>query len=155
MELLPGGSASKENRQLVNDLAYHLMYGIVRVGVVSPVDLVAAGLVCSGRDAVPHDFLLSAVRHIALVLREHNVEFADSLNDLENATQTSVELFKRRGFLKNAAVEATGEPAYVIDPQKRVNVEFYKNSLINYLWPECLLATALMGKGAARFRTHG
>ncbi len=36
----------------------------------------------------------------------------------------------------------------MIDPQKRVNLEFYKNSLINYFWPECLLATALPGKDA-------
>ena len=42
----PTKMSLKENRKLVHDFAYHLMYGIVRAGVVTPIDLAAAGLVC-------------------------------------------------------------------------------------------------------------
>ncbi len=51
----PGSASFRENRKFVNDLAYHIMYGMVRSGVVTPAELVAAGLVCSGHARVPHD----------------------------------------------------------------------------------------------------
>jgi len=40
------------------------------------------------------------------------------------------------------------EAAYVIDGQRRPNLDFYKNALVNYLWPESLVATIILNNGA-------
>lgn len=58
-----GKTSVKESRQLINDFAYHLMYGIVRAGVVTAVDLTAAGLLAPCRNPVTHDELMIAALH--------------------------------------------------------------------------------------------
>ena len=147
MEWQSGKVAVRENRKFVNDFAYHLMHGIVRSGVVTPIGLVAAGLVCSGLGKVPHKGLVSAVQTFSLALRKHRFEFAESLDSLENVVQEALGLFKFRGFVETEAEEGAGDTLYTINEQKRANLQFYKNSLINYLWPESLVASAVIGGG--------
>jgi len=141
----PGTLSLKQSRKLLNDFAFHLMKGIVKAGVVSPTEVTAAGLVCSGRLKVTHGFLIEACNHLSTCLRHEGTELADRLDNRETALGTALGLFKVRGFLD---VEASPEPhkqiLYVINPQKRANLEFYKNSLVNYLWPSAVLATVLL-----------
>ena len=141
----PGKTSFRENRKFVNDLAYHIMYGIVRSGVVTPVELIAAGLVYSGHARVPHDVLIAAVQNLNRALRRRGFEFAESLDKLENVVETALGLFKFRGFVEIEADSATHGSSYLINEQKRANLQFYKNSLVNYLWRESLLASVIIG----------
>jgi glycerol-3-phosphate O-acyltransferase len=138
--------SSRENRKLVSDFAYHLMHGIVRSGVVTPPELVAAGLVCSGRTRVPLDALFEAVECFSGMLRDAKVEFADSLANPAGAYETALGLFSARGFVStdSDSTAPDGRGICVIQEQRRVNLEFYKNSLVNYLWPASLLATVFL-----------
>ncbi len=147
------GSSTKsvsQNRDVVQDFAYHIMRGIVRAGVVSPVQLAAAGLMCSGRRRVSREMVFGAVDSFATVIRSEGFEFAENLEkNFTHALETALGLLCERGF---AAVEPqTGErggPHYVIDERARVNLEFYKNALVNFLWPASLCATVLLMHGS-------
>jgi glycerol-3-phosphate O-acyltransferase len=141
----PGKTSFRENRKFVNDLACHIMYGMVRSGVVTPAELVAAGLVCSGKGRVTHDALIAAVHNLNEAIRWRGFESAESLDRLETLTETALGLFKFRGFVEIEAGSATHDTSYLINEQKRANLQFYKNSLVNYLWQESLLASVIIG----------
>jgi len=143
----PHNIPEMQDRALVNDLAYHLMSGIVRAGVVTPTDLTAAALLCGGDSRSSHSELLQRAECLRQALRNEGIEVAGSLNNLEEAVTGALGIFSNRGLIEiERDTDACGEIAYVINPQKRVNLEFYGNSLVNYLWPASILATVLMEK---------
>ena len=140
----------KENRKLLHDFAYYLMYRIVRIGVVTPIDLAAAGLICVGTHKVSRGLFLRAAEYFSEVLEKGEFEFAESLANREEGLGKALELFRNRGFVSVEASSASDDGIiYLIDEQKRANLEFYKNSLVNYLWPASLLSTLLIQCGTA------
>jgi glycerol-3-phosphate O-acyltransferase len=141
-----GGLSTRENRKLIQDFAYYLMSGIVRAGVVTPIELAAAGLLCKGTTKVTHRELLESTEHLSQALHRQSCEFADSLGNVDQAISSALRLFKARKFLEIDSDSL--EAAYVIDGQRRPNLDFYRNSLVNYLWSESLVATILLNKGA-------
>ncbi len=144
----PGKTTLRENRKFVNDLALEIMYGILRAGVVTPIELIAAGLVYSGQSKVSHNVLMAAVQNHNRALRRRGFEFSESLSKLENVVETALGLFKIRGFIEIKADESNGGNCYLVNEEKRANLQFYKNSLVNYLWPESLLASAVIANGS-------
>ncbi|MGO9571417.1 MAG: 1-acyl-sn-glycerol-3-phosphate acyltransferase [Desulfomonilaceae bacterium] len=144
----PTEMSLKENRKLLHDFAYHLMHGIVRAGVVTPIDLAAAGLVCMRNHRVDRALFFRSVGCFSTILKRGGFEFAESLGNRDVALEQALGLFRYRGFV---ALEPSSAPedeiVYVIDEQKRANLEFYKNSLVNYLWPASFLAILLTWDG--------
>ncbi|MFH1116470.1 MAG: 1-acyl-sn-glycerol-3-phosphate acyltransferase [Pseudomonadota bacterium] len=141
-------SSIEENRKLLNGFAYYLMHAVARAGVVTPVELVSAGIACADRREVPHRFLMEAVGYLVDGLMKKGIEFAGNPADVQEAAHTALVLFKSRGFFELGGTD--GDPVYLINDQKRANMDFYRNSLINFLWPEFLSAGLLL-KG----RTQG
>jgi len=139
--------SANRTRELVHDFAYHVMRGIVRVAVVTPVELAAAGLVCTGRARASRALVRGAIELFAAVIRIEGLEFAENLErNFEHSVETALGHLCDRGF---AAVEPqTGEgessQGYVVDERERATLEFYKNSLVNPLWPASLYATVLL-----------
>jgi len=145
----PGTLSLRESRRMLNDFAYYLMSGIVRVGVVSPTDLVAAALVWSGGRKSSRRLVLEAVGWLTEALRFEGIQLAPSLESPDAATETALGLFRVRGFIDLKSDGNEHEPdGYLIRDDNRANLDFYRNSLVNYLWPESLVSMALL-KGAA------
>jgi glycerol-3-phosphate O-acyltransferase len=144
----PTKMSSKENRKLLHDFAYYLMEGIVRVGVVTPIDLAAAGLVCTGKPRVSRTLFFKSVEYVSTILSRAGIEFAESLGNREVALEQALGLFRSRGFV---TLEPSSTPddeiVYVINEEKRANLEFYKNSLVNYLWSPSFLSMLLTQDG--------
>jgi len=141
----PAELSPEENRELISDFGYHLMFGIVRAGVVTPTDVAAAALTCGERNRVSHYGFMEAANCITEVLRAEGVEFAESLEDLETALQAAIGVFNLRGFVEiDRPDEDFGDKVYVIQDQARINLDFYRNGLVNYLWPTSLLSIILM-----------
>ena len=79
---------------------------------------------------------------------------AESLREREETLTATLELFTQRGFIDATEPdEPAGETTYTLVEQNRVNLDFYKNSLVNYLWPESLLALMLLDDRPASART--
>jgi glycerol-3-phosphate O-acyltransferase len=144
----PTNISAKENRKLLHDFAYYLMHGMVRVGVVTPIDLAAAGLVCTGKPRVSRELFFKSVEYLSTMLNKSQIEFAESLGNREVALDQALGLFRSRGFV---TLEPSSSPddeiVYVINEEKRANLEFYRNSLVNYLWPSSFLAILLTQDG--------
>lgn len=145
-----GPLTQKESRRMLMDFAYYLMYGIVRVGVVGPVELIAAGLVCSRRNRVKHDRLVTDAAYLSGMLRQEGCELAASLGKVESAVEPVLGLFRMRGFVEVEPAGGTDTSAsYIINSSKRANLEFYRNALISYLWPASVMATVILQNDSA------
>jgi len=142
--LNPESLSIKDRQEFLNDLAYHLMSGIVRVGVVTPVELAAAAVLCSADVRVSHATVIAAAQNFSVVLQDLGIEFAQGAEDAEAFLQPALGLFQLRGLIEvEDSPETPGERQYVILQQKKANLHFYKNGLVNYLWPASLLALAI------------
>lgn len=140
-------SSVEANRKLLNGFAYHIMSGIVRAGVVTPIELVAAGLACANQHQVKQGFLMEVVGHFVDMLAAKGIELVESLDDIDKVVETTVGLFKVRGFLDvDISDNESGEAVYLINVQKRANLDFYRNSLVNYLWAESIMASVLLAR---------
>ncbi len=135
-------SSVEDNRKLLNAFAYYIMHAVVQAGVVTPIELASAGLACANRRDVPHAFLLEAMGYLVDGLKEKGIEFAGNLAHVEEAAENALALFSSRGFFEVSSED--GDSVYLINDQKRANLDFYRNSLINYLWPEFLSAALLL-----------
>ncbi|MEW6532501.1 MAG: 1-acyl-sn-glycerol-3-phosphate acyltransferase [Thermodesulfobacteriota bacterium] len=147
LQALTGREAghSAADAQLVEDFAYHLMYGIVRSGVATSVDLVSSALVCARKPRVTHGELQASIETFSRALRWFDIEFADSLDEPEKAIQAALGIFRLRGFIDiEPGNEAEQGPVYVIHENGRPNLQFYRNSLVNYLWSASLVAMILL-----------
>lgn len=134
-------------RGLVQDFANHVMTGIVRAAVVTPVGLAAAGLICSGRTRVSRAMVNGAIDNFAAVMRKEGYEFADNLEkNFSQSVETALGLMCDRGFAEVEPHMGEGENSqgYVVDEKARVTLVFYKNSLVNFLWPASLFSTVLL-----------
>lgn len=143
-------SSVEENRKLLNGFAYYIMHAVAKVGVVTPVELVSAGLACANQRTVSRAFLLQAMGHFMDGLREKGIECVESLSRLDEAAEKTLTLFSSRGFFEESTAERVfGDNVYPISDQKRANLDFYRNALINYLWPEFLSAALLLNPQTA------
>ena len=78
-------------------------------------------------------------------LKKRNIELVETLENLDNSIETALGLLRVRGSLEvSSSDDESGRTVYLLNDQKRANLDFYRNSLINYLWPESLLATAIL-----------
>lgn len=137
--------STRENRRLIQDFAYYLMSGIVRSGVVTSIELVASGLVCMGTTRVGAGELRESIEQLSQVLRHQGCEFAGSLENLDQAVHSVLRMFESRHLLE---VESdSGESVYLMNEQKRPNLDFYKNALTNYLWSFSLVAMIVLNRG--------
>ncbi len=128
----------KTKRNRINDFAYYMMYSMTRVGIVSPVELTSAALICLGASEMSHDEIMenTGLLHTALGAKE--VEFAAGLQNRENAIRQALDLCLHRKFI------TTPQPdVYALNAKARPNLYFYKNSLLNYLWAESLVSLLL------------
>jgi glycerol-3-phosphate O-acyltransferase len=135
---------SAERRQLVEDFAFYLMTGISEASVITFSELAAAGLVCPGSSLVSRSVFLDAVALLGNGLRYHGIEISRSASDLVRGCDHAIERFRSRKFVELEGEAETEQPTYAINETRRVNLEFYKNSLVNCLWAPALLATVIL-----------
>lgn len=141
----PGKLSTKESRKLLMDFAYHLMHDIVKIGVVSPIELVAAGVLSKGERTVTHGTIDTAISHFSTALRHGGYDFAATLDALESTVETTLGLFRMRGF-----IDRENAPAPDADTRFRItdsgipHLAFYRNGLVNYLWPASFLSMILL-----------
>ncbi|HMK34503.1 MAG TPA: 1-acyl-sn-glycerol-3-phosphate acyltransferase [Desulfomonilaceae bacterium] len=134
-----GNLSTRENRKLLQDFAYHLMSGIVRAGVITPIELAAAGIACAGKKRISRMELQESIDHLYEGLRRNGFELAGNPQNIHQAVGNVLGVFQTRKFL-----EIGPDSDLIIDDQRRANLDFYKNALVNYLWPESLVATIML-----------
>jgi glycerol-3-phosphate O-acyltransferase len=133
---------ARDKRRLVQELAYYLMYCMAKSGVVTAVELAAAAIVGNGMSQTPAPVFSQNSIYLAEALKHNNIELGRNLAPLEPGLQEALAVFYNRKFLFEDP-----EPdrnALIVNHQRKPNLFFYKNALLNYIWPESFVSLLLL-----------
>lgn len=132
-------------RKIYHDFAYYLMSGIVKAGVVTPVELTAASLLSPGTVTISHADAIANAKSLYETLQYPGTELATSFKDLESAVEASLVIFVQRGFIELVPHGLhRREQRYHVPPNKRMNLDYYRNALLNFVWAPSLAALSLL-----------
>ncbi len=141
----PNTLDSVATRKTYHDFAYYLMSGIAKAGVVTPIELTAASLLSSGAVIVSHDEIVERAQALYEALQEQRTELASSFKDLLGALESSLMIFAQRSFIEplEDSDDSDGK-AYQIRAAKRMTLDYYRNALLNFIWPHSLAALSVL-----------
>lgn len=148
----------------VNRVAHRVVYYISRLVTVTPTSLLASGLLCFGRRSLPRSSVLAACGLFAQRARAYGGRFSKALaSDTEERgggrgpagcmesvdSLLSVEALDAAvdGFVRDRVLTVhreTDEVYYHVSDDGRSILSYYRNSLINHLVQESLVARAFL-----------
>jgi glycerol-3-phosphate O-acyltransferase len=127
------------------DLAFELVRNINKVTLVTPLSLIGTAILANHRKG----FLISELTATAGIfmdfLKKNNVLMADTLNDLSKAVRDTIALlisWKVVDFMKDAPGEE--ETFYFMEDDKKLELEYYKNSIIHFFIQNSFVAVSLL-----------
>ncbi len=125
-------------------LAFHLIRSINRVTLVTPLSLVASAILTGHRGGFHMEELEETALEYLAFLRKQGAPLAASLDAPEEAVQQTVALlisWKVVGFLE---IAEGGERFYFVEDEQKVELEFYKNSIIHRFIHHALVAVSML-----------
>jgi glycerol-3-phosphate O-acyltransferase len=135
-------------RAVITRLAYRVMHEINAVAAVTPGSLVATSLLTHDRRGLPHANLIASCERLARTLHRFDARFSPSLAAPEGrgairaaALGEAVDMFVRAGHVE--AHRVGDDVIYVVPPEARLSLDLAKNTIIHFLVPRALIATAL------------
>lgn len=133
-----------ERRALTHDFAYYLMSCMIEASAVNAIELSSAAAICQGSGQFSHEQLVESAMKLAYLLDCRGVQVTGSCRDPRVAIDESMGLFTKRKFLIYSTETPLKDRIYALNPDRLANLEFYKNSLVNSLWPCAITATSLL-----------
>ncbi|RJR32063.1 MAG: hypothetical protein C4576_30940, partial [Desulfobacteraceae bacterium] len=136
------GASPQEIRQ---SLALELVQAINSVTPLTPLSLLATAILANHRRGFFSSELLGTVKTLMAFLKKQRVLLTSSLSDVERATSETLALLLKWRILESIEDEqSTEEPFYYLDEEKKVQLEYYKNSIIHYMIGHSFLAISLL-----------
>jgi len=152
-----------ERRALINRIAHRVTYEIDRATIVTPAALVATALMSHPRRGITHDELFEACADLLAALQRQGARIAHSVvrddsqvvppPDRDARADVTRELLRAETIEGALAlftdaklvrtVEADGEPIHSVPDEKRLALEYHKNTVLHFFVPSALIASAL------------
>lgn len=129
---------TSERRALYRRIGYEIVNEINKVSVVSPSALVAAGLLCHYRRGISHDDLMDILSEFHDYLASRGARFSSTFANREKALNDALGMFESSGLISRMGPEEEDEEdefeetIYSVDEDKRLNLEYYKNNILNF-----------------------
>lgn len=142
------GVTEEQKRSLVRALGHHVMYGISRVSTVTPHALLASALLAHKRRGISAKDVGERVQLLRRIAGELGAKTSRQLEGAPSSPSTlgpirdALAMFADQGMVKT--VEALGEPIYQVEDDKRSELSFYKNTLINLIAGRAIVASAIV-----------
>ncbi|MEW6664307.1 MAG: 1-acyl-sn-glycerol-3-phosphate acyltransferase [Thermodesulfobacteriota bacterium] len=144
-------SGPQEARQ---DLALHLVRAINAVTPVTPLALISTALLAHHRRGFLFSELWSTTETLMGYLERHEIPMASTLSDPQRALKDSLSLLIDWKIVDSLEdVEGEEEPFYYVDEEKKIQLEYYKNSTIHYFIENALVALSLL-KGKEEMKSE-
>lgn len=143
------GTAGDNKQLLYRNISHAVVSEINRVSVATPASLVAASLLCHSTKEITGDLLRATFTLLYDYLSYRKANFAPALAAREEAVPAVLELFSRWGFLlpKSVRKEKKGFAGlYLLPDDKRLNLEYYKNTLIHHFLSVGLAALSVLSR---------
>lgn len=140
-----------QKRSLVRALANRVMYGISRVSTITPHALVSAALLAHRRRGVTARELSERIVLLRRIAEDEGNPLSTTLRNAPSdptvmgAIQEAI-----RGFCSDELVrtqEVKGEVIYQASDERKIELSFYKNTLMNMVAGRSLVARAILASG--------
>ncbi|HLM74884.1 MAG TPA: 1-acyl-sn-glycerol-3-phosphate acyltransferase, partial [Polyangiaceae bacterium] len=157
-----------KRRALVTKLAHHVMSEINRVTAVTPGSLVATALLSHRRRGLPHAELIEQCARLFTLVRSLGARTTPSLEGgasgmREQAIREAIAVYVRGGLVrqhvpgdtltgkarKRTALYAGSDVIYLVPDEKRILLDFSKNTILHLVVDRALISVALLSAPAS------
>ena len=157
---LTGEITADEKKALVRGLGHRVMWGIVRAGTLTPQAMVSAGVLAWRGRGIPGRELAERIGFLCRLAASDGARLSNTLRDapvdptVPGPIADAARRFVEDKMLTHQVVR--GESIYQPIDERRPELSFYKNTLMNWIAPRCLVASAVLaqvpGSAAANLR---
>jgi glycerol-3-phosphate O-acyltransferase len=149
-------SGNHQARQHGLELSYRIIEAINKISVVTPFSLVCAALLTYPRKGLYRQELLQIIQVLYDYLKAQGVPEADSLEDLNQAVEETLALCEARKLVapiekEEGLTEELELGGYSIDETKRPLLEYYKNNILHFFLPACLVSLSILARQGFEF----
>ncbi len=138
-------TADTTRRNTSVDLAFHLVQAINEVSLVTPLSLVATAILSNHRRGFNAVELLDTVETLLDFLQQREVPLASMLIDPAATVQEALTSLAGRKIVATLeGLDGDEEAFYFVDDDKKMELEYYKNSIIHFFIPHAFVATSLL-----------
>jgi glycerol-3-phosphate O-acyltransferase len=136
-----------ERRALVQRVAHRATYEINRVTIVTPAAMMATALMSYRARGIDHDQLMARARELLALFQKHGAILARTLVDRRgdlrpDALESAIQL-----FLDAKLVTMSPERVFVVPEDRRMALEYHKNTVLHFFVPSALVASSLGALG--------
>lgn len=145
----------EQKRGLVRALGNRIMYGISQVSTVTPHALVSAALLAHRRRGLTQRELANHIGILRRIAEDEGAPLSTSLRNAPNTPgtmgpiQDAMRTFCSDGMVRTQ--EARGEVIYQAEDERRAEMSFYKNTLMNLVAARSLVANAVLAEAPAPY----
>src|SRR5205823_3111551 len=138
----------EQKRSLVRALGHRIMYGISRASTVTPHALLSAALLSHRRRAIGATELANYIGLLRRIAEDEGMALSASLKNAPSDPtvigpfQDAMRTFSADGMVRME--EARTEVVFCAADERRTELSFYKNTLMNLVVPRALVANALL-----------
>ncbi|MBL9037807.1 MAG: 1-acyl-sn-glycerol-3-phosphate acyltransferase, partial [Archangium sp.] len=142
------GISDDEKKGLVRALGHRVMYAISRVSTLTPHALLASALLAHRRRGISVRELVDRIVLLRRVADDLGARVSRHLVDAPASPtvlgpmQDAMRMFAAEGYVR--IVSARGEPIYQVEDDRRAELSFYKNTLLNLVAGRTIVAAALL-----------
>lgn len=141
----------RARRALVQRIAHQVTYRINEVTVVTPAALVASALLVHPRKGMTRTELHTAAADLLSTLRRAKARIAPTIEGDDGRPRPAT-LDEATALFVDARLIVThenvhGEPVYTIPEERRLALEYYKNTVIHFFVDRGLIAAAMLVGG--------
>jgi glycerol-3-phosphate O-acyltransferase len=125
--------------------AFDIAKAINQVILVTPLSLVATAILSYHRRGFLYSEILETAESLREILKKSGVALAASLSDLPRAVQETLSLlitWKIVEILED--IDQEEEAFYFVEEENKLELEYYKNSIVHFFLPHALVATSLL-----------
>jgi glycerol-3-phosphate O-acyltransferase len=146
---------SKEKNALIRNLGYRVLDAINRVTVVTPHAVVASAILNFTKKTFSFNELVDVTSLYLKYLAAQNAKLADTLvSDSLRAFEQVIDSYSQRKLIERIETdkkEKDAEPYFLINEDRRLQLEYYKNNCIAFFIPAAYTALAILQKDTFRF----
>jgi glycerol-3-phosphate O-acyltransferase len=150
-----GQMTSKEKNALIRNLGYRVLNAINRVTVVTPHAVVASTILNFSKETFSFSELLDVNAIYLKYLTVQKAKLADTLvSDRLRAFEQVINSYCQRKFVERIAKdkkEKDTEEHFLINEDRRLHLEYYKNNCIAFFIPAAYTAMAILQRDTFRF----
>ena len=127
------------------ELAFHLVKSINSVTIVTPLSLIATAILTNHRRGFHLTELSETVKVLLRFLEKYKAPMAATLTEPSKVVESTLSLltnWKIVDFLEDTEVEE--ETFYYVDDEKKIELEYYKNSIIHFFILHSFVAISIL-----------